>query len=114
MEINFAFVSDIISDKPKSSNLTGANRFGLAILSIIEEAVLFSDIYLVIGEDAMQSVVLGMHSLILTLATLTDSVVANHVWYNFIPIYQLVCSLILVTLCLVSYIGTIGNRHSAN
>lgn len=114
MEINIAFFGDVISSKPKKSKLKAGDRILLAASSLVEESVLFAGFYFIIGEGFSNSIILGAHSIIVNLATLSQSAVATNYWYNLIPIYQLACSLILVTLCLVSYIGNVKMQQNSS
>ncbi|MFI3165929.1 MAG: hypothetical protein R3Y45_06645 [Bacillota bacterium] len=108
-EINVAFFKDVTSTEDKNSNINNGERIVLAVKSLIEEAALFSGVYLLIGEDVVDSIVMGAHSLIVYLAAYNIDVSEVCDWFKLVPVYQLFCSLILVTFSLVSYISNVKN-----
>lgn len=111
-EINVAFFKDVTSAGVKDSNIKNEERIGLALKSLVEEAVLFSGGYLLIGERFVDSIAMGAHSLIVYLASYSIELSGFRELLKFVPIYQLLCSLVLVTFCLVSYIGNVKKSNS--
>lgn len=104
MEINLSFLLDIIGEKERQSSLSGRERMCLALKSLLEEAVLFVGMYAVLRRSFLSEffwtcITAGARSFIPTLPDGCASIV------TFIATYQAICSLILITLSLASYIS---------
>ena len=103
MEINIAFFTDVCSELRKSSALKKNERIALAFISLIEEAILFTGVYMIIGDcNTWETVLRGCHSLIMNQP---DFGCHATIFLEYVGWYQLLCSLILITLAFASYIG---------
>lgn len=103
MEINISFFKDIFSNE-KNSTLTNSMRIKLAIFSFCEEAILFSFIYYAFGncgESVFDSILLGMSSFIMSNSGNFDS----NPFLKMISIYQVISSVILITLSIANYLS---------
>lgn len=106
MEINVAFIKDICS-KSKSTDLTKYQRAALAIKSLIEEVLLFFGMYCFLLKPAAEFIppfIGGLHSF--TLDIFTNENVVNINLFGLVAVWQKVCSAILVTLCIASYLSS--------
>ena len=117
LEINISFVRDIADDKKKSS-LEPGQRVSLAIRSLVEEAALFAAIYcfiLHITSDCwLDAFTGGLFSFVLDVFSSCKC----NMLLRFVSAYQKVCSVILVTLCIASYLdgrkNGNGNKPGGN
>ena len=101
MEINIAFIKDIISND-NTTNLNKYERIVLAFSSLIEEVILFMGIYyFVFSCGICDAIIYGLHSLILHMVSICKSGFLCKV----VSIYQVFCSIILITISFASYIG---------
>lgn len=106
MEINIAFIKDICS-KHKSTDLTKYQRAALAIKSLLEEVLLFFSMYCFLLKPAAEFIpplIGGLHSF--TLDIFTNENVVNINLFSLVAVWQKVCSAILVTLCIASYLSS--------
>ena len=104
VEINVSFVKDCISSRLKKSDLKKHERMILALLSLLEEACLFSGVYTFAFEKAewYKALFAGMHSFILT-----PNLINQDSWLlSIISIYQVVSSIILLTIAFATYISS--------
>lgn len=103
LEINVSFICDITSNKQDSS-LDKFDRIKLAFKSLVEEAILFSGAYFLIFNDVKKAILGGAHSLILSRFThcLQEG---SCFLIELLTLYQVFCSLVLVTICFAGYIS---------
>ena len=94
MEINISFLQDVF-DKNKSSALHKYDRIKLAFGSLVEEAVMFFEIYVITSITFENSILYALHSFIIQPANLKE---IENFFYKLIPIYQTICSIILITI----------------
>lgn len=97
MEINISFFDDVF-DKDKSTNLNKYDRIKLAFASLLEEAFLFFGIYVILGICPYDAIIGGLHSFIIQMPNFKKIC-------DFIPIYQTICSIILITISFATYIS---------
>lgn len=105
-EINVAFLKDCV-DKDKESNLKKFDRIKLAFFSLIEEAVLFTGIYTFIYDKTQwfKPILSGLHSFILSPVSIC-SAYRFAVFFKFVAVYQIICSVVLITISFATYIST--------
>lgn len=99
LEINISFVKDVF-DEEKLSSLKKVERIKLAFTSLIEEAILFFGIYLLMFNDVWKAILGGLHSFALSPIECTPD---NYC--PFIALYQVICTIILLTISFASYIS---------
>lgn len=104
IEINVSFVDDILN-KIKLSSLSKEDRIKLAFKSLLEEVILFAGIYIFVSNNVFDALLGGLHSLILSPASFCNS---NYIC-KFLAIYQVICTIILITLSFASYISYSDN-----
>ena len=106
LEINIAFLLDCM-DKSKDSNLDHIGRIKLAFKSWLEEAFLFAGIYsFALVKIAWWKPLLGgLHSFIFSPFECFPDV-----FFSFASVYQIICSVILITISFASYISNRDDR----
>ena len=109
IEINISFMKDIIEEK-KDSDLSKWDRIKLAFTSLLEEAILFAGIYLFNFNNVADSILGGLHSFILSPVNFCNS----NYGYRFIAIYQVICTIILITLSFATYISQTDKGQNEN
>ena len=111
IEINVSFLLDVF-DKNNNSGTNKWQRIQLAFLSLIEEAILFAGIYLFFYDgEICKSILSGLHSFIL--APVSDKGCCCQEscgLFSFVTIYQVICSIILITISFATYIS--GDKES--
>ena len=112
VEINLAFFKDVCEENENKSNLSAQKRIRLAIKSLIEEALLFSGFYSLMSDEfswnyLAEAVLNGARSFI---PSLPDAEASNKLM-AFMETYQAICSLILITLSIASYISRQGANN---
>lgn len=100
IEINVSFILDIV-EKKKSSSLNKYERILLAFGSLLEEAALFSGIYLILDLDKCHAILAGLYSFILNRYECEEC----NVLFQYLSVYQVFSSLVLITLSFASYIS---------
>lgn len=104
MEINAAFLKDCV-EKDKNSDLGKYERIKLAFFSLIEEAVLFMGIYTFFDKMEWYKPILGgLHSFILSPVSIC-SAYRFAVFFKFVAVYQIICSVVLITISFATYIS---------
>ena len=113
VEINVSFLLDVF-DKNNNSGTNKWQRIKLAFLSLIEEAVLFAGIYLFFYDgEICKSILSGLHSFILS--PVSDKCCCCQEscgLFSFVTIYQVICSIILITISFATYIS--GDKKKEN
>ena len=109
LEINISFVRDIADgSKNKNSTLTAGQRVSLAIRSLVEEAALFAAIYcfiLHITSDCwLDAFTGGLFSFVYDVFSKDSSIL------RFTSVYQKVCSVTLIVLCIAVYLDCHKNE----
>ena len=105
VEINVAFFKDCL-DKKKDSDLDKYGRIKLAFKSLLEEAFLFAALYSFAKLEWWGALLGGAHSFILTLFS------ADFYYYKtflFVAVYQVICTIVLLTVSFATYISTPDN-----
>ena len=101
MEINLSFFYDIISKQDnKKSNLNREERIKLALFSFIEEIILFFALYSAILGNDCESVIKK------TFSFLFVEEVGNNFCLQCALAYQKLCTFIIITLSLVTYVSS--------
>ena len=111
VEINLAFFNDVCDKLENKSNLSPQKRIRLAIKSLIEEVFLFFGIYALMSGDFSWSFIgiammAGAKSFIPSIPEVSCSFVA------LVGAYQAICSVILITLSIASYISRQSTYNS--
>lgn len=101
IEINISFIKDILS-KEKKSSLKRIERIKLAFTSLIEEAILFAGIYTVMMKNICVAILGALHSFVLSPVSFCQS----NAFGNFLALYQVICTIILLTISFASYISS--------
>ncbi len=110
LEINVSFLLDCIKAR-KASNLNRTDRIMLAFLSLVEEAVLFLGVYTFAfaEQEWLRPILWGLHSFILSPANVKCAPPV----FSFIAIYQVMSSVILLTISFATYISNNQNTENA-
>ena len=101
IEINISFIKDILSEEKKSS-LKKIERIKLAFTSLVEEAILFAGIYVVMMKNICDAVLGALHSFVLSPVSFCQF----NGFGNFLALYQVICTIILLTISFASYISS--------
>lgn len=105
VEINVAFFNDCL-DKKKNSDLDKYDRIKLAFTSLLEEAFLFAALYSFAKLEWWRSLLGGLHSFILSPFSLGFR---SHPLFAFVAVYQVICTIVLITISFATYISTPDN-----
>ena len=109
MEINISFLEDVISGFPTRSSLSPSERFKLALISLFEEAILFSGVYTIICKKiSWKAMFWGFHSLVVSSPEFCETAPTI---LDVIAWYQILCTTLLISIALASYIGGISSRN---
>ena len=107
LEINISFIRDIADDKKKSS-LEPSQRVSLAIRSLVEEAAMFAAVYcfmLPMTSDCwLDAFTGGLFSFVKDVFSEDSGIL------RFTSVYQKVCSVTLVALCIAVYLDCHKNE----
>ena len=105
LEVNISFLKDCL-EKGKNSDLTKYDRIKLAFISLAEEAFLFTGIYIFAFSKAdwWKSILGGLHSFILSPYNVCQKNVLGII-LSFVAVYQVICSIILITISFANYIS---------
>lgn len=110
-EINVSFFKDCF-DREHESNLDRYDRIKLAFKSLLEETVLFTALYSFAKLKWWEALLGGLHSLILS----PYSVGYNSAFFKFVAVYQVICTIVLLTIAFATYVSTPDqpNRNANN
>jgi len=101
VEINVSFFKDCF-DREHESDLDRYDRIKLAFKSLLEETVLFTALYSFAKLKWWEALLGGLHSLILS----PYSVGYNSAFFKFVAVYQVICTIILLTISFATYVST--------
>jgi len=102
VEINVAFFKDCL-ERVKNSDLDKYDRIKLAFKSLLEEAFLFAALYSFAKLEWWRALLGGAHSFILTLFSADFYYFRT---FQFVAVYQVICTIILLTISFATYIST--------
>ena len=114
-EILFAFYMDSISDKKASSNLTPANRIGLALFSLIEIMLLFSTIYWLLEPEDIFYKPVDCIFYSIGIGTMMEWRISEmRTVTNIFSTIQLVTCMVLIVFSIARYFGSIKKKTADN
>lgn len=111
VEINVAFLGDCF-DKNKNRYLDKYMRIKLAFTSLLEEAILFAGAYTLAEVGWWNALLGGAHSFILS--PFSNGICVRCPLFQFITIYQVICTIVLLTIAFATYISTPENGNCNN
>lgn len=106
MEINLAFFADVVSDPTeKESSLKREDRIKLALVSFLEEIILFFAFYSIIAGKVNHEVFKEAFSFLFNIDDPPDICPHEKILLRFAFAYQKLCTFVIITLSLVTYVS---------
>lgn len=106
MEVNLSFFTDVVSDPTKKeSSLKREDRIKLALVSFLEEIILFFAFYSIIAGNVSHKVFKEAFSFLFNIDDLSYICPCGEILLRFALAYQKLCTFVIITLSLVTYVS---------